>query len=118
MHTTKHTHKLAQLAYLLVAHPFIYSITFYEVLLKHLICPLAELHTALALNAITNGRNHFKIEIFNFMSLSFPLHSTMLSGIRKFCDYLFAFQFLLKSIIDMLTDSCIITIKQISQLLT
>ena len=29
----------------------------------------------------------------------------MLSGIRKFCDYLFAFQFLLKSIIDMLTDS-------------
>ncbi len=52
------------------------------------------------------------------MSLSFPLHSTMLSGIRKFCDYLFAFQFLLKSIIDMLTDSCIITIKQISQLLT
>jgi len=69
------------------------------------ICPLAELHTAIALNATTNGRNHLKIEIFNFMSLSFPLHSTMLSGIRKFCDYLFAFQFLLKSIIDMLTDS-------------
>ena len=60
MHTTKHTHKLAQLAYLLVAHPFIYSITFYEVLLKHLICPLAELHTALALNAITNGDYNIK----------------------------------------------------------
>ena len=85
-----------------IKYPVVFRLGFIKM---YYISPLAELHTAIALNATTNGRNHLKIEIFNFMSLSFPLHSTMLSGIRKFCDYLFAFQFLLESIIDMLTDS-------------
>ena len=51
------------------------------------------------------------------MSLRFALHSTMLSGIRKFCDYHFVGQFLPECIVDMLTDGLIVTAKQRCQLL-
>ena len=38
------------------------------------------------------------------MSLGLTSNSTMLSGIRKFCDYHFISQFFFECIIDMLTS--------------
>ena len=46
------------------------------------------------------------------------IYCTMLSGIRKFCDYHRTCQFLFKRIIDMFADCLIVTSKQNGYLLT
>ena len=53
---------------------------------------------------ITHRGHHFQIEILLLVSLRFTLHSTMFSGIRKFCNYHFISQFLFKCIVNVLTD--------------
>ena len=52
------------------------------------------------------------------MSLCFAFDSTMLSGIRKFCDHHFIGQLLFKCIVDVLADGFIVPPKQRCQLLT
>ena len=46
------------------------------------------------------------------MGLGLTFYSTMLSGIRKFCDYHFISKFLLECIVDVFTNSLIVSTKQ------
>src|SRR5574344_33238 len=60
--STKHSHKLAQLSYLLLTDALVDSIAFYEIFFQYTICPFAELYTSFAFNAIADRCDHFKVE--------------------------------------------------------
>ena len=109
--STKHSHKLAQLSYLLLTDALVYGIALYEIFFQYTICPFAELYTSFAFNAIADRCDHFKVEILFLVSLFLSLDCTMLSGIRIFCDYHRICQFFFQSIVDVLADCLIITVK-------
>ena len=50
---------------------------------------------------------HLQIKILQFVSLGFAFDSTMLGGIRKFCDYHFICQFFFKRIVYMHIDATV-----------
>ena len=85
--TPNELHQLAKFAYLLLPDAIVDGVALDEVLLQDTVGPLAELNTALAFHSIAYRSNHFKVEIVYLVRLRFSFNCTMLSGIRKFCDY-------------------------------
>ena len=90
------------------------SITFYKVLLQHLVRPDTELRTALRFNTVANRDNHVEI-----ISRNFTLHGAMalLLNYQVFLDSCLTFEFaFFEQIVYMKTDILFGRVKQFDHL--
>ena len=84
---------------------------------EDLVGPTTELYTTLALQPIAYGDDDIEVVENQFLHLCFPFHSTMPSGMCKFCTHLFPVQFsFLKHIVDVSGYNCSVFLKQLGHL--